>query len=423
MRAFRYCSVAATALFLAAALACDEDGPPGGTTGPPPPGGDDVVAPQPVTDLALAYLPATREVEFTWTAPRDDDETDRVARYELRYSYSFPLDWDLSVSIADPPVPEPEGTPQSYALANPLRGRDIYAVARTWDAAGNPSPITPVTHMRVPGLRFEALCEDVFTRAPVEGLDALVTTSASWDFTTGPDGVILLESITGGTLGLRIETGAAADAYHRYENTFVMNDDLALSIPMVPVIPAAMAPYQNILQIVIDALVNAGASGVLKRWHTYPIPWYAREFVNVNGLNYTELTRQAAAQWNARTGMEIFVEVPAKPANGIEVLFLTRSTMGISNGFTEHTNDLDGYPAGEVIKIVDDFSDGAKLYSILMHEFGHTIRLGHLPAGFIMYGGQPLPSDITDDEAQAVQMMLAIPNGTRLLVYDAALTR
>lgn len=406
-------------LLLAGAMACDDDGPASGTGPPPPPDGGDTTAPQPVTDLALTWRPGTDDVEFAWTAPRDDDETDRVAGYDIRYSYSFPFDWDLSVVLDDLPAPEPEGTPQTLALASPIRGRDLYAAARTWDAAGNMSAIGPVTHVHIPGTRFEAMCEDIYTKTPIEGLDALLTTTASFNLVTGADGLLVLDDVAGGTLGIRIDTGTASFPFHRYENTLDLTDDVVLSVPMIRVIPPDSPLYPSTLAIVIDALVISGSGEVLKRWHTYPIPWYAPPaFVNVHGLDYTALTRQAAAQWNLRTGMEIFVEVPAIPAAGIELRFLPRAVMGIQNGITEHKNDALGFPAGEIIKIVDDFSDQAKLYSILMHEFGHTIRLNHLPAGFLMYAGQPLPADVTDDEVRTVQMMLAIPNGTDLGLYD-----
>jgi hypothetical protein len=68
--------------------------------------------------------------------------------------------------------------------------------------------------------------------------------------------------------------------------------------------------------------------------------------------------------------------------------------------------------------VVDDLADGPKLYEIFMHELGHTIPLVHLPAGFIMYGSQPLPNDISDDEVTMVQLLAALPNGTVLDEYD-----
>jgi hypothetical protein len=56
-----------------------------------------------------------------------------------------------------------------------------------------------------------------------------------------------------------------------------------------------------------------------------------------------------------------------------------------------------------------------------MHELGHTIPLVHLPAGFIMFGSQPLPPDISDDEVTMVKLFLALPNGTNLDNYDSPL--
>ncbi|HEX5131586.1 MAG TPA: hypothetical protein VFX92_03765 [Candidatus Krumholzibacteria bacterium] len=410
--------VVAAALFLAQALACGDDGSGPDSQGPPPPTGSDEVAPQTITDLELAYRPGTKDVALAWSAPRDDDHTDHVARYDIRYSYSFPLDWDRSVAVTDPPVPETEGTPQSYALTDARRGRDLYVAARTYDAAGNPSAIGPLTYLYVPGLSFEAQCEDVLAAAPVAGLDALVTASEAWNLVTDANGQIRLDDIGGGALGIRIETGSAPIAYHTFEQTLTVADDIALSIPMIPAIPTDSPSFNSVLQLLLAALVSAGPGDILRRWDTYPIPWHADEFVNVNGIDYTALARQAAARWNQRTGLEIFVEVPATPAKGVSMLFQTRAQMGIQNGVTSRQNDADGYPLKDTIRIVDDFSDAAKLYSIIMHELGHTIRLDHLPAGFLMFGGQPLPGDVTDDEVRVVQMMLALPNGTDLARYD-----
>jgi hypothetical protein len=148
------------------------------------------------------------------------------------------------------------------------------------------------------------------------------------------------------------------------------------------------------------------------------VSFYARDFVNVNGLDYRALLQQAADRWNTRLGFQMFTAVAADPSTGILVEFLPRSTMGTVIGVTEYTVDAAGYPVHDRIRIVDDLLDGSKLYSIFMHELGHTIPLGHLPAGFIMYAGQPLPPDITDDEVAMVQLLLALPNGTNLDKYD-----
>jgi hypothetical protein len=94
--------------------------------------------------------------------------------------------------------------------------------------------------------------------------------------------------------------------------------------------------------------------------------------------------------------------------------------MGGQVGITEYTDDDEGFPLLDRIRIVDEFSDPVRLYRIMLHELGHTIRLGHLPAGFIMFAGQPLPDDITDDEVAVVRLLLALPAGLELLKYDVA---
>ena len=94
--------------------------------------------------------------------------------------------------------------------------------------------------------------------------------------------------------------------------------------------------------------------------------------------------------------------------------------MGIQNGITVHYDDDDGFPERDVVQILDAFIDETKLHQVLLHELGHTIRLNHLPAGFIMYAGQPLPNDITNDEVLCVQLHTALPNGINLGIYEVA---
>jgi hypothetical protein len=263
------------------------------------------------------------------------------------------------------------------------------------------------------------VCTDVTTGAPVEGLGVLVTANSLYDFDTDADGRVAVEDVGAGTVAVRVETGSGGPLYHGYEQTLVVDDDTTIDIPMLPVIDVDSPVHDNAFEIVLDALVTAGSSKLLKKWASYPIQWSVPSFTNVHGLDYTALTRQAAAQWNTRTGLAIFEEVPSSPTVGVHVEYQPRSVMGVQNGLTSYQNDVNGYPLHDRIRIVDDFSDGPKLYTILMHELGHTIRLSHLPSGFVMFGGQPLPADITDDEVRAVRLMLAIPNGTDLNRYDS----
>lgn len=406
---------APAALVAALALACGDNS----TTPAPHGAAADTQAPQPIDNLELAYDAANANVVFTWTARRDDTARPRVDHYDIRYGASFPFDWDHSTRIADPPPPLDAGAAQQLTLSGPARGRDMYASMRAVDAAGNESPAGTVAHVRVPGFYFEAQCVDALNNSPVAGLDAVLTSRTTDRFTTAADGRFLLSDLnSGGTVGVLLSTGSAAGRYHTFNDIFAVNGDVSRVIPVIGFQQPVSPLYASILDLLFNGLFSPGGQRVIRRWHTLPVSFYARDFVNVIGIDYRTLLQEAADRWNTRLGFQLFVPVDADPATGILVEFLPRSTMGSVNGVTDYTLDADGYPVHDRIRIVDDMVDGPRLYSIFMHELGHTIPLLHLPAGFIMYGGQPLPSDITDDEVTMVRLLLALPNGTSLEKYD-----
>jgi hypothetical protein len=67
---------------------------------------------------------------------------------------------------------------------------------------------------------------------------------------------------------------------------------------------------------------------------------------------------------------------------------------------------------------VNTFSDPVTLHIVMLHELGHTIRLWHLPAGFLMYGGQPLPGDPTGEEVWLVRVLHGMDDRTDLSIYQ-----
>src|SRR5258705_4966059 len=72
---------------------------------PPPDSGPDTTAPQPIGFLVLTYDAANSAIDFSWMAPSDDRAHERVDHYDIRYSSSFPFDWDRATSVNDPPIP------------------------------------------------------------------------------------------------------------------------------------------------------------------------------------------------------------------------------------------------------------------------------------------------------------------------------
>jgi hypothetical protein len=403
--------VAATAMAAPWVVACGSDG------SSPVAGGADTTAPQPVNDLSLAYDSVHNTLVFTWHAPRDDARHERVDHYEARYSDSFPFDWEHATAVDDPPPAAAPGVAQQMVVTAPARHRDFYASVRAVDAAGNTASVGSVAHARVPGYALDFTFADALSGAPLAGMDATVTTPAATHFVTGADGRLVFSDVTADSVTVTA-TGGSAGAYHAWSASFAITGDVSRVIPMIKFEQPESPLYASILALLKDAIFSPGGKRVIRRWHNYPALFYSRDFVNTNALDYTALLQQAAERWNTRLGFQMFAVTDADPATGILVEFLSRSTMGTVNGVTEYSPGADGYPQHDRIRVVDDLADGPKLYEIFMHELGHTIPLVHLPAGFIMYGSQPLPNDISDDEVTMVQLLVALPNGTVLDEYD-----
>jgi hypothetical protein len=398
------------------ALACGDDNP----AGPPPPvDATDTTQPHPVSSLVLTYDSDLDAVLFRWLAPRDDDAHERVDHYEIRYTRAFPFDWAQAESAADPPAPLQPGSMQEFTLARPATAVDMYGSIRAVDAAGNVSPVGTVAHVRVPGFLVQISCVDALSGAPIAGLDAVIQTGAGQDImTTDAAGALGVVEFNGGTLGVALTNGSATTPYHVFHGSFTISDDTSLKIPMIPFQQPQSTLYVSILALLKAGLFSPGGGHVVRRWHTYPVAFYAQDFVNTDSLDYHALLQQGADRWNTRLGFQMFAATDADPSTGILVEFLPRSAMGTVTAITEYSQDANGYPAHDRIRIVDDLADGERVYDIFMHELGHTIPLVHLPAGFIMQGSSPLPGDITDDEVVMVKLLLALPNGTDLDDYD-----
>ncbi|HET6462509.1 MAG TPA: hypothetical protein VFH33_01810 [Candidatus Krumholzibacteria bacterium] len=410
MRACIGLALVAAVAFL---IACGDD-----STTPPPPGPDpDTTAPEPVSSLTASYDAGLDVIVLRWTAPRDDEAHERVDHYEVRRSHRFPFDWESATVVDNPPAPLEPGSMQELVISHPLRASDLYASVRSVDAAGNISRVGGLAHAGVPGYSMDVVCTDVYTGSPIAGLNAVITSGASQENAlTDAAGSVHLSDLDGGVLTLGLSSGSSS--YHLFRTSLTLDADTLVQVPMIPVQQPQTNLYPSILELLRVANFSVGGVRVIKRWHSYPVQFYAPDLVNVNGLDYRALLQQAADRWNTRLGFQMFAATSADPATGILFEFLPISAMGTVNGVTEYANDARGYPVHDRIRIVDAMTDGPRLYSIFMHELGHTIPFAHLPAGFIMFAGQPLPSDISDDEVTTVKLFLALPNGTNLDNYD-----
>jgi|GEM_PF-1513056 len=408
-----------SALLILTLVSCGEK-----TTGPvgnnPAGPGADREAPHRVVAPVLEWHDATARAVLSWQAPSDDDaHAGPVASYDIRYSYSFPLKWAGAIVLAAPQPGSP-GTPQSVDIPSPRPGRDIYAAIRSADRAGNVSPLSDLAVAHVPGITLTGQCIRAGTAQAVPALDIRVTARRVRSDVTGADGSFAQDDLTGGLVTVTISRGASPVAWHDLRSTLTLHADTSIVFPMIEFQSAPSGKFESILALLMVGDAGVSRTKMFRKWAALPVDVYVPEMTNTFGVNYAAAVRAAMDRWELRSGIDLFREVPTPPAIGVEFRYLPRSQMGIQNGFTEHFDGADKLPARDIVRILDEFTDAEKLYRVMMHELGHTIRLNHLPAGFIMYAGQPLPPDISDDEAMLVRLHVALPNRFDLSPYNGA---
>jgi hypothetical protein len=387
------------------------------------PGGDSVknedrVPPQQVTDLELSYPATGGSATLSWTAPRDDDERDTVDRYEIRYSWSFPLVWELAVPVADPPAPLPAGTSQNYDFTDPSRGRNLYVALRSLDAGDNSSPTSGVAWAHIDGFTLEGRCLDALSGTAIEGVGAEITERRVHETATDAEGRFRLDDLAGGSVHVSLRTGAAGVNYHDYDSTIELTADESNDHFLIEYIPTEIPAGRNLLLLFMQASGYTSTEPVFQKWKSFPIDVYVPPLVNVYGIDYEDYCRRAVDHWNVQTGTNLFRLVDTPPATGSRFEFVTREELAPNLGITHHENDTDGFPLTSDIRIVDDFGDADQFWSVALHELGHVVRILHLPKGYLMYAGQPLPQFVTNDEVMLVKLWLALPNEFDLSVYS-----
>lgn len=405
------------ASMLAMSLACAESDPAGLGPDDPNAKGNDRVPPEAIADPRLTYPVVGGSAFLTWTAPRDDRDNDTVHRYEIRYAYSAPLDWESSLRALDPPEPLAAGQEQTHEFTAPLRGRDLYATIRSYDENGNESPASDVAHVHIDGFRLDGHCMDAMTRQPLADLEVDVTERRVRQAQTDDHGTYELGDVASGVTYISIRSSALT--YHGYKLAVNLSDDASFEHLMIEYHPAENPAIDNILSLLMLGAMTAVDSPHLRKWRSYPIPVYIPPLVNGHGIDYEDQCKRALQHWNDRTGLDLFVLVGSPPQDGMTMTFKTRSEMGgIQNGLTRWEEDVDGFPSKAYVDIIDEFADPDRLWKVALHELGHTIRLRHLPSGYLMFQSHPLPDSPTDDEVLMVQLYLALPNDYDVSVHD-----
>jgi hypothetical protein len=419
--------LAALALLAAMLLGCNKDSPqpifsPNGsdTTGHQT---SDFNPPQPVTDPQLTFSLPDGKAYLEWTAPYDDTDDEPVARYEVRFSYTsqFKFLWDLGIIHSAPPKPKPPGEPESLIIDAPARGRDLYAAIKAFDESNNESSVHDYAFIHVPGYTLSGQCLDALTHQPVQNLAVKVTANYVQTLATDVDGRFANGDLTAGTAVVSISTGEATCAYHHLGKSFGLTDDTHDIYYCIAVQPTDSPHYKNLLELfkVLTRTDSPPFSTILATWRRRPVRCYVPDFVNDSGVDYHAVTLAALQRWTDKAGTELFALTGTPPDTGIVFKFKPPTEMGIHLGLTSHTYDPEKHPVTDVVSVVNTFNSSFTLYKVMLHEIGHTIQFGHVPySSFIMYESQPIPDDISDDEANVLRLLLALPVRLDMANYD-----
>lgn len=384
----------------------------------------DTLPPSQVVGLQVGYDRPAGRIIIDWVAPHDNEPTEPVDRYEMRYSFvrgTVPGDFsDLAVEVTDPPAPDAPGTKQTYTLDVVERLSDFFVAIRAFDAADNVSPPSNIVAINIPGIAVQGRCTEAGSGAPVSGLNVHLSASQGYDLVTDANGEFLQDNVMPGALQITIDSGSSGVDYHSISQVIALDNDVSGDFIMIAREPTVHPTLNGVTVLGLIAILLEASNGstVLKKWHQYPVPVYIPALVNINGFDYKAHSLDAMQRWNDRSGRALFEFVDTPPDTGIVFHYITRTSPGA--GATYHTVGPDGHPIRDDIEIVDDLATSP--YLVMLHEFGHTIRFGHLrDRDFIMYGGQPLPTDISDDESAAAALHYDLPTQVDLAIYGVTI--
>lgn len=380
----------------------------------------DTCVPDRIVDARIAYDDSTGDACLTWTAPDYCRKRDTVERYEIRYAYDGPFEWEAASSAIDPPAALAPGERQQYRFRYPDRGRPLFMAVASVGASGRPSRPSNTAFLDIPGFAFSGACLNAFTGAALPGIDVVVREGGgAHTLTTDASGGFALADLAPQVIEIQIES--AANTYFPLAQQVVLADDIARTFPLIPHEMSEIVPSVSLLKLFKTVATCSFSDGrqELIKWALAPVKTCIPDYSNSEGIDYGAAARSAVRRWMDRTGFELFQFVDSPPDTGIVFRFLTRSEMGSLNGITRYTYGSDGLPLTNEVQIADDLADSTFVYRILLHETGHTLQFKHLSnQQFIMYYSHPLPGDISNDEVWLVRLLQSLPVRTDISIFQ-----
>jgi len=135
----------------------------------------------------------TSIITLRWTAPGDDGNMGRAARYDMRFRQTLfgPIDteaeWALAIPLNNEPAPSPAGQRDSMNVTGLLPGTQYYFCIRTFDEANNISDLSNSPLIIVFIVPDDVISGDVNNSGDVNGLDIVFLVNALKGRSTIPE--------------------------------------------------------------------------------------------------------------------------------------------------------------------------------------------------------------------------------------------
>ena len=302
----------------------------------------------------------------------------------------------------------------------PSFGKKVRVAVASADYSGNLSGVALTDALPVPGFALSGCYVDILSGGSVSPPDVTVNgPEQSLSLAVDGNGCFAAADVAPQSLVLATGYRGAQSPYANLDRSLRLVDDTQLELLLIPNIQSEVNPSLTRL----DLFKTASGTSVgapphpIALWPGYPIDVYLEPFTNTHGFAYEEAAAAAIGTWESRSGLDLFTIVGAPPAQ-VEMRYRPPEDLEPNLAFTQYTQGTDGLLETATIHIKNDFDIPESLAKTMVHEFGHTLGLAHLPTrGFMMFGGQPLPAEITDDEVWIVQLLYRVAAGTDMSAY------